>query len=355
MAKEKINNKNHGIGLLRVYAVFCVVVLHFLLHGGVLYSTVIDSSQYKYVWLLEIVAYPAVDLFALISGYVYYENEKVNKSLYSCFKIWISVVFYCLLITILFDIFSDLQIGVIDYIKSFFPISNRFYWYFTCYFGLSIIMPVVEKGLESLNENKAKNLFFLIIIVFSIFDRIPNVLGMEFGYCFAWLLLLFILGALIKKCDIGNKLNSISIFLLIVALFCIMYVYKIYGFEFKVFDYVVTRDLLVNYTSPTILGCAILLLILFSRFKFNNFFERIITYFSTSSFFVYIINDNPLIRLNIIKDYFAKYSTYPVMKIYAIILGASILFLVGAVLIDKVRTFIFDKTGINKLLNKNVQ
>ena len=63
---------------------FFVVLLHSLGHGGVLKNTIIDSPQYKFAWFLEIFAYCAVDVFALISGYVSYTNKekKTNYSKY---------------------------------------------------------------------------------------------------------------------------------------------------------------------------------------------------------------------------------------------------------------------------------
>ena len=212
-----MKEKNIGINLLRIYAVLSVVILHFLGHGGVLANTLINSSQYKLSWLLEIMAYPAVNIFGLISGYVYYNNGKVKKVFFSCFKLWVSIVFYCLIITLLFDIFSSIDIKPIDYLKALFPIANRPYWYFTAYFGLSIFMPIISKGLESIDDNKSRKLFMLIIIVFSFYDRIPNVMGMEYGYCVAWLLVLFILGALIKKCNIGYKMNNYVIAISIIC------------------------------------------------------------------------------------------------------------------------------------------
>ena len=62
--------RNAGIDLLRIVSMFFVVVLHSLGQGGILFNTAVGSSQYKVAWLLEIFAYGAVDIFALISGYV---------------------------------------------------------------------------------------------------------------------------------------------------------------------------------------------------------------------------------------------------------------------------------------------
>ena len=158
MTSDKAN-KNYGIYLLKIYAVFCVLILHCLGHGGILQNAVIDSSQYKFSWLIEIIAYPAVNIFALISGYIYYKNEKVKNILSNVFKLWIVIVFYGMLITVIFHLFTETNITYSDYLMNLFPIANNLYWYFTAYVGLAIIMPIIVKGLEQIDERTAKKYF----------------------------------------------------------------------------------------------------------------------------------------------------------------------------------------------------
>ena len=88
--KEKItDNRNYGIDLLRIFSMFLIVILHSLGHGGVLSSTVINSSQYKFSWLLEIISYCAVDIFALISGYVSYTGNEKKTNYSNYFNLWL--------------------------------------------------------------------------------------------------------------------------------------------------------------------------------------------------------------------------------------------------------------------------
>lgn len=343
------DKRNYGISLLRIYAIFCMLILHCLGHGGILETAVLNSTQYKFSWLLEIIAYPAVDLFALISGYVYYKNEKVKNILTNVIKLWIGIVFYGLIITLLFDLFSKYQIGFNDYLINIFPITNNLYWYFTAYVGLAIIMPILVKGLETLDETTAKKIFWLIIIVFSVFDKIVNRFVLSNGYSFIWLVLLFVLGALIKKCNIGKNITNIKAFIVIVIMFAITYLYRIYGFEFQIFEIQINKEFFVNYTSITILISSILLLIIFSRFNFNDKASKIINGISASVFYVYVINENKFIRDKIIVGLFSKYANESVLKIYAYVLGFSIAFFILAVIVDKVRMLMFKK--IDKVIS----
>ena len=350
--KEYDKTKNIGINLLRIYAVFLVLILHFLGHGGLLMGTTINTPQYKIVWFLEILAYPAVDIFALISGYVYYKNNKIKKVFYNWFKLWIAIVFYFLLCSFIFNIFTDVSVLKIDYLKSFFPITNNLLWYFTAYSGLVIVMPVLNRGLENLDDNKSKKLFWLIIVIFSMFEIIAKEFVFYNGYSFVWIMILFILGSLIKKCNIGNKLSNIKIIVIIILLFLLTYFYKIYGLEFNIFNKPITKDLFVNYTSPTILINSILLLVLFSRFKFNDVFSKIICFISSSAFFVYALNENYFIRDNYIINSFIKYNSSPVITIVMNVLLYSIIFFILAITVDKIRCYLFEKLKINNLISK---
>ena len=64
--------RNYGIDLLRMILMLMVVILHVLGHGGVLDATTPLSAKYCVSWLIESFAYCAVNCYALISGYVYF-------------------------------------------------------------------------------------------------------------------------------------------------------------------------------------------------------------------------------------------------------------------------------------------
>ena len=63
--------KNRGIDALRMVAMFMVVTLHIFTQGGVLNASVRFTSQYEAGWFLQTAAFCAVDVYALISGYVW--------------------------------------------------------------------------------------------------------------------------------------------------------------------------------------------------------------------------------------------------------------------------------------------
>ena len=94
MASEKHSlfqihpNRNYGIDLLRVIAMLYVVILHSLGAGGVLETAAEGSITYKTAWAVEIAAFGAVNIFAIISGYVSYSETDKPINLKNYLSLW---------------------------------------------------------------------------------------------------------------------------------------------------------------------------------------------------------------------------------------------------------------------------
>lgn len=66
---------NYGIDMLRIVSMFLIVILHIMGHGRVL-AACEGTKGFGVSWLLEIIAYPAVNCYALISGFVGYSAHE---------------------------------------------------------------------------------------------------------------------------------------------------------------------------------------------------------------------------------------------------------------------------------------
>ncbi|MBQ4600628.1 MAG: hypothetical protein IJB17_03245 [Oscillospiraceae bacterium] len=64
------HDRHYGIDLLRVVAMYMVVVLHVIGKGGVASAVQEPGLSFGALWFLEVGAYCAVNCYALISGYV---------------------------------------------------------------------------------------------------------------------------------------------------------------------------------------------------------------------------------------------------------------------------------------------
>ena len=150
-----------------------------------------------------------------------------------------------------------------------------------------------------------------------------------------------------KKCNIGKNLKAWWAIIGIVALIIITYLYKMYGFTCDR----ITKDLLISYCSPTVLGMSILYIIWFSKMKFNNIFKKIIAFASVSSFSIYIINNHALVWDNVMNLLFQSIANGRIRYIILNPIIFSLLFVIGAILIDKVRVVFFKLLHIDKINN----
>jgi len=346
------NERNYGIDLLRIISMFFVVLLHCLEQGGILRSVAINSIQYKFFWFIEICAYCAVNIFALISGYVSYTDKEKEVKYSNYINLWLQIVFYGLIVTLLFDIIKPSLVSKRDYFIVLLPFANGLYWYFTAYTGLFAIIPFLNNGIRRCSIKTLKRMFIIIIMLFSTINIVTNSFILNGGYSFIWLVLLYILGATIKKCNIGKNVKNYECIIAMLCLCLITYLYKIYGLEISILNLKITKNLLISYTSPTILGVAILYLIIFSKIEFKSFSKKIIKFAAPSAFTVYILNNHLLIWRYVMKNLFIDISSQSIIKIFIFITGFSTLFVIFSILIDKIRILLFKKIHIKTFVDK---
>ena len=74
-------------------------------------------------------------------------------------------------------------------------------------------------------------------------------------------------------------------------------------------------------------------------------------FFSTATFGVYLIHDNYLIRVNIIKNSFAV-KTENTVELFIIVLSGIVAIFLSCILIEKVREYIFKMLKIKEKVNK---
>ena len=82
--------KFFGIELLRILATFYIILLHVVGQGGVAAASGGGKGTYMASYLLLALAYPAVNCYALISGFV---GCKSRFKLSRLLSLWLTVVF----------------------------------------------------------------------------------------------------------------------------------------------------------------------------------------------------------------------------------------------------------------------
>lgn len=290
--------RNYGIDLLRIIAMIMVVSLHILYKGGVLWEVNRGSLRYMAVWLLETVAFCAVNIYAMISGYV---GAQRKTRLSRVIMIWVQVLFYTVFITFLWT-FKKPEYATVEAWKgAFFPIFTKQYWYISAYVGMCFLLPCLHWIIDKISKKEAKLMGIVFLIVFcvipSIFHSDPFVL--QRGYSVLWLCILYIIGGSIKKFNFLKKWNKKRL----LALYSFMIIFS-WGSKLVIervtpnkvgnIQYDMT---FIEYTSPTMIIAAVALVALFAKVNIKHGITiKLIEIIAPTTLGVYIIHEQPFIK-----------------------------------------------------------
>lgn len=339
--------RNYGIDLLRGLSMLGVVVLHILGHGGVL-ETAASPLGFSVSWLLEVIAYPAVNCFVLISGFVGYRAEKYYPKLRNIVSLLFTALFYSIVICLCLKFVFSLPIENKDVLKAFLPVTTSRYWFFTAYFATFIISPALNLFVHKAN-NKMLFIVSLAILVFCCCSTVMDPFILTGGYSFIWLSLIYILGAIIKKTDIINKVSNKKITVLLTVCYLLTWlsvvISRFIGLP------TIFEKFLVSYCSPTIVIAAICLFCIFAKFRINRV-NKVITFFASSAFSIYLIHDNIHIRELFIEGFFEFINNLNVAVIPILVITMALGIFVICTLIDKVRILLFNICRVKMLCEK---
>ena len=194
-----------GIDIAKIVAMLLVVAVH--INGFGLPYVGNNPPGLFYLLLrsfLGAIFMACIDIFAIASGFVGIASSfKISRIV----RLWIQVVFTGLAVLACLDFFTEIDVQIKEYLKACIPIAKEEYWYMTAYFMLCFIMPVLNAGIKSLAQNELRNivLFLLGVVCVESFVCSVGALGVEGGYSFEWLLVLYMVGAYIRLYDPLNK------------------------------------------------------------------------------------------------------------------------------------------------------
>jgi len=337
----KKKEKNCGIELLRLVSMLMIVLLHTLGEGGLL--SIINGVNYKIGWLLEIISYSAVNVFALITGFVNYSDEDKKFSYSKYIFFWVPICFYSVINYVIISWYTTKSINLILLIKSFFPVLFAKYWYVNAYTGLFFLIPWINKLIRNCSKKETNELMVVIFIVFSLFSNIAIPFSDPFmlnrGYSVLWLIILYIIGAGLKKnqtCDKKSKKYWFFIFLLSVL---IPWTIKVYS--------PIVPNIFICYISIMPVIASISLISLFSQIKIHKMIKKVILFLSPAAFGVYLIHSNIDFSSLFITKRFIEYASYPwYIFCFKVILTSLIIF-ISCLLLEKLRLYLFKVLKIN--------
>ena len=287
-----VTNKTRYIGIecCRIIAMLMICNLHVLGIGGVLDKVGNQKDIYYFLAnILEAFSYPAVNIFILISGYVGLYSQFSYKKMS---KFWLQIIFYTISITLAFAVFSKSSVTPTEWFYALTPISNGQYWYMSCYFGLMLIAPLLNQAILTMSKELLLSLLTGGFIYFSIIPTIfkQDSLGIWRGYSVLWMILLYIVGAIIRKFKYESYFQSWKVIFWILLLTSLTFV--LYFFNYEQWR---------SYSSPTVTFQGILIFLLCLSIKnIPPSLEKIVLLLSPLTLGVYLFHVHPLIFRRII-------------------------------------------------------
>lgn len=336
-----MEQRNRGIDLLRMTAMWMVVILHILNKGGVLAAAAPLSAGQGTARLLEIAAYCAVNCYGLISGYV----GVGHRFRYSgTIALWLRAAFYTLGITAAFALLMPGSVNGDRVLRAFLPVLFRQYWYVTAYFGMCLFIPFFNLLLERLTRHQAKVLALSIVVVFSVLPtlRQKDVFLTDNGYSVLWLSCLYLLGGILRLYGRQERklLRWAAVYLGCVL---VTWLVKLAGDRLWMArtGHLCDKVLLTAYTSPTILLAATALVLCFTGLRIGPGFGSFIEKASPLAFSVYLIHAHPLIWEHWLAGRFAFLADKPPVLLTLGVLGGAFGIYAVCSLADILRAWLF--------------
>lgn len=347
------STRESNFELLRIIAMILILAHHYALHGK--FDIIGEGLSINKAWIqfLSLGGKFGINIFILISGY-FMINSKFN--LKKIIKLILQVTFYTVSCYILakttnVGLESNLSESIKNGLKAILPIPYSTYLFVTSYTLLYIISPYLNILIKNMNE---KMLLKLIIIGVIICSFSPTFFNADFGLSgnqFIWFVLLYLIAAYIRiypKNIFGKFLiNFIISIVLYLGIFISVIVFDILGYKWMIFNKQATY--FANCYSFILLVSSICL---FLAFKNINLQSKIINMIAASTFGVYLLHDNYLIRSMIWSDIFDVTSYYDSSTL---ILSSVIIILIiflFCTIIDWVRV-IFIENPIMNYVNRN--
>ena len=201
-------NRNLNIELLRIVAMLLIIIGHSIGHTYILDAIPKNSINYYLVSLLQVISYPATNIYVMISGYLLCEKHFSAKRIAT---IWIQVFFYSALLMLVFCLVDRETFSIISFIRAILPISGNQYWFARVYIGLYLLMPFINKFVLSLNKKSYQAFLLVCFVLFSLwrsFIPFAKTLNSEGGNSIIWFVILYCFAAYLKLYGFPEELTA---------------------------------------------------------------------------------------------------------------------------------------------------
>lgn len=347
---EKVKvSRNAGIDMLRLVSMLFIVVLHMTGYGGV--TNGMSRGQVILSSLLYSITYCAVDIYALISGYVGCSSHK--KPYEGDFRLhfkkfmtfWIPVAFYSCGISFLAYLIWGKEVGRRQIAAALFPVTTAMYWYVCAYVGVILLLPLLNGYIRRCSDRELRHTAVLLLAAFCLYSSLAKLWSDPFvlnsGYSMLWLATLYVIGAWLKRETFFQSWRIRHLILII--LFCVLITWAndslLPAGVQAVFPRV--QGMLLTYLSPTVVCMSCAYVLLFARLSLAAPAVRWIEYLAPAAFGVYLIHVHPIVWHRLFIGGFTWVAGYHSVGWIVLVLGVSAVIFIGCLILERVRISIF--------------
>ncbi len=342
--------RNSSFELLRIIAMIFIILHHFSVHGGFNFSPSDLSLNRFWIDFISMFGKVGVDLFVLISGYFLISKDGPLIDIKRILKIWIPMIIYGIIIYLLFVTFDNQPITFISLYNRFIPTLSGHWWFASTYIVLFLLHPFLNALLRRIDQKTYKILILLMITIWSI---IPTFLNKSLeGNNLTWFITLYAIAGYIRLYGLNPKikrshylisfitLSLITILLTIMFACCGKYTHELYNYT----TYLFRQNML------TILLISISLFMFFVNTNIKT--NKIINLVSSTTFGIYLIHDDGLVRSFIWHRLFKNFKYQSSLWLIPYSISVSLLVFVVCCIIDLIRIKFLEKYYM-KFVNKH--
>ena len=314
--------RNYGIDLLRLVAMFFVTALHIIGIGGIITGSTLLSPQFLTAQFLRIAMLCAVNCYALISGFVGWDKKPKLSGLVF---LWLRAVLFCLFATHFFS-----RGHALDYktwLSALLPVTTGQYWYLTAYVGLFVLMPLLNFAVQKMPKRELTMTLGGILLLFCVLPISPltDAFYLHDGYSTLWLAVMYLLGGYLGKYDILSRFSGWIWGLLYLGAVLFAWAPRMLVLWHRPhYWYDAYGNILIEYTSPTIVLAAVSLVAIFSRLRLPENTGKRISRLSGHAFGIYLTHAHPLVFRFLLENRFAYLGTASIPALAGTALGAAL-------------------------------
>lgn len=177
--EDKLSLRNSSLDIIRIFAVFMVMSVHFFLHNG-FYNQTVEGVPMFIACLMRTLFTVCVPLFIVLTGYLMSKKE-LSKKYYSgivkTLVVFIIATIACMIYKAIakdgaFD-FKSLLLSILDFSGA------NYSWYIEMYIGLFLIAPFLNLAYGKLASQKQKQILIATFIGLTILPSLFNIYNFE--------------------------------------------------------------------------------------------------------------------------------------------------------------------------------